>query len=209
MEYYLLQYPSFLVSRFDTVVDIVFYIHTPSNKNDSAPEEKYFVNSMIEDFDISENKARVAILTAGMSPSSFRANLTDNMALLQSRIENIDTSEMKGKVTMTSIIGAIVDSFESSGRTDVPQVAFLLTDTVNIEVERNVSYEVDAYREGIKFVAVGVGSSVDKSLLDEFADAESFTMSDFEDLRNEELLMEIANEASPGKLDNTFYLQLP
>ena len=164
---------------------------------------------MVEAFDISENKARAVILTAGMSPSSFGANLTDSMEFLQARIENIDTSEMEGKVTMTSIIGAIVDCFESSGRTDVPQVAVLLTDTENIEVEGDVSDEVDPYREGINFIAVGVGPSVDTSLLDEFADTESFIVTDFEDLRSEELLMKIADEATPGTFDKAFILKSP
>ena len=153
---------------------------------------------MVEAFDISENKARAAILTAGMSPSSSRGNLTDNMALLKSRIEDISTSEMTGKVTTSSIIEAISNSFESGERTDVPQVAILLTDTENIEVDSDISDELDKFREGTTFIGIGVGPSVDRSLLEEFATAEPYIVPDFEDLGNEEMFMEIADDATPG-----------
>ena len=153
---------------------------------------------MVDAFDISANKARAAILTAGTSSSPSSSYLTDNMASLKSRIEDIDTSEMTGKVTMSSIIDAINNSFESRQDTDVPQVAILLTDTENIEVDSDISDELDSLRESTTFIGIGVGPSVDRPLLEEFATAEPYIVPDFEDLGSEEMFMEIADDATPG-----------
>lgn len=154
------------------------FVHTSSNKDKTHQAEKKFAKSLVDALDLGEEKSYASFLTSARSstgedlspiPKLSRKQARDS-TLYKQAIDKFDGSLIGQSIEVDKAVSSLINTLliSSRERINVPRVAILLTDTLNLTLSSEYVKTMTAARVYINFVAVGVGENFNRTFLDEY-----------------------------------------
>ena len=175
----------------DGKADIVFLLDASGSiHHERFPIVQDFVKQIVESLEISETRARVALLS--WSNSARLDFLLNRFKSKQDVIQAVQYIEYIGEKTHTAsalrMMREQVFSLSNGDREDVPNFAFIITDgNSNINEEKTIEEAIRARQAGIHVFVVSVGKQINiielKGMASEPVDDNIYKVDRFQDLR--------------------------
>lgn len=191
-----LQFPLNLFSgcHGNEALDLVFVVDSSNSlSSDDFTRAKYFMNNVVDAFNIASDKTRVAVIIYSNTPHiEFYLNSYLVKSSLKTAITHLPFRP--GTTNTAAALQSAVDHVFASSRPGAAKVVITITDGQSNDVISTQHAADNAKNNGIIMFSVGVGSRIDTTELNTIASSPScthvFTVSGYDEIKalKEELI---------------------
>ncbi|XP_052797297.1 collagen alpha-4(VI) chain-like [Mya arenaria] len=149
--------------------DLVFVLDSSSSVGEqNFTVMKDFVNDVIENLDIGPSKTRIGLITFSRYPIlRIALNSYGDKTLLKAAVDNVPY--VQGATETDAAIELLVHVGFAASRSDVPNIAIVVTDGHSINHNQTVDAANDAKQRGITMFAIGIGTYINPDELEAIA----------------------------------------
>lgn len=191
-------------------LELVFVVDSSNSlSSDDFTRAKFFMENVVDAFNIASDKTRVSVITYSNTPTvEFYLNSYTVKSTLKNAIQNLPFRT--GSTNTASALQSAVNNVFSSSRSSAAKVIIVITDGQSNDRLYTQHAADNARNDGIILFSVGVGNSIDNGELNYMASKPScthvFTVSGYDEIKalKEELIQSSCRGNSPFESDMIF-----
>lgn len=191
-------------------LELVFVVDSSNSlSSDDFTRAKFFMENVVDAFNIASDKTRVSVITYSNTPTvEFYLNSYTVKSTLKNAIQNLPFRT--GSTNTASALQSAVNNVFSSSRSSAAKVIIVITDGQSNDRLYTQHAADNARNDGIILFSVGVGHAIDNGELNYMASKPScthvFTVSGYDEIKalKEELIQSSCRGNSPFESDMIF-----